>query len=66
MRERVQHKKEDVQQFAAGALANLQLYRRKEEALEGAGAPKSSMSRKVAKILRRKGGGAARGSSHPG
>ena len=48
------HKKEDVQQFAAGALANLQLYKRKDVAgggEEGHGLPKSSMSRKVAKIL---------------
>ena len=56
----LQHKSDDVQQFAAGALANLQLYRRKEDAEPGSGgAPSgggrgSSMSRKVAKILRRK------------
>ena len=52
----LQHKSDDVQQFAAGALANLQLYRRKESEEQPAGRG-SSMSRKVAKILRRKGGG---------
>jgi len=54
----LQHKKDDVQQFAAGALANLQLYRRKkdDEPSGETAAPKSSMSRKMAKILRRKGG----------
>ena len=50
-----QHKKEDVQKFAAGALANLQLYRKKEDEPGGeAQVSKSSMSRKVGKILRRK------------
>jgi len=50
-----------VQQFAAGALANLQLYRRKAndeggDGLQPVGSGKvSSMSRKVAKILKRKG-----------
>ena len=68
----LQHKSDDVQQFAAGALANLQLYRRKADddapsgggAAAGGGGRGSSMSRKVAKILRRKntGGGAADGS----
>jgi len=61
----LQHKSEDVQQFAAGALANLQLYRRKAtdeggDGLQPIGSGKSSsMSKKVAKILRRKpaGGG---------
>ena len=59
----LQHKKEDIQQFAAGALANLQLYRRKAEELspEGGAMPRSSMGRKVAKILRRKGGGGGGG-----
>ena len=59
-----QHKSEDVQQFAAGALANLQLYRKKQrddtDAMPGRG---SSMSRKVAKILRGRGKG---GSSSDG
>ena len=48
------HKKEDVQQFAAGALANLQLYKRKEEPAEAK--PKGQkLSMKVANILSRKG-----------
>ena len=56
-----QHKSEDVQQFAAGALANLQLYRKKAQEEEPAAASGqgrgTSMSRKVAKILRRGKGG---------
>jgi len=66
----LQHKSEDVQQFAAGALANLQLYRRTAQetdsqpvaAAESSGSMPSiggkggkSVSRKVAKILRRRG-----------
>ena len=48
------HKKEDVQQFAAGALANLQLYKRKDEPVEAK--PKGQkLSMKVANILSRKG-----------
>jgi len=59
------HKKEDVQQFAAGALANLQLYKRKDD--EGlAPLPKSGVARKVAKILRRKGGGGSANDSPRG
>jgi len=56
----LQHKSEDVQQFAAGALANLQLYRRKasdegQDGLQPIGGGKgTSMSRRVAKILKRK------------
>ena len=67
----LQHKSEDVQQFAAGALANLQLYRRtadtdsatqQQQAAESSGSSippiggkGKSVSRKVAKILRRRG-----------
>ena len=48
----LQHKKEDVQQFAAGALANLQLYKRKEEASEPLPKSKKGM---MNRMLRRKG-----------
>ena len=54
----LQHKSDDVQQFAAGALANLQLYRKKED---DAGSGRGGAMRKVAKILRRKGGGSGGG-----
>jgi len=69
----LQHKSEDVQQFAAGALANLQLYRRSHDAEAASAAPtekssslmptigsnrsekaSKSVTRKVAKILRRR------------
>jgi len=58
----LKHKSEDVQQFAAGALANLQLYRKADDDSSGAsptgrsagGGAGSMMSRRVAKILRRK------------
>jgi len=61
----LQHKSEDVQQFAAGALANLQLYRRAaEESQAAASTPLAppignkkgggSLNRKVKNILRRR------------
>ena len=55
----LQHKSEDVQQFAAGALANLQLYRKADDNGESSPTGRSTgagsmMSRRVAKILRRK------------
>jgi len=59
--DRPQHKSDDVQQFAAGALANLQLYRGSPGGEEGGDSPSSrsaggsKMSRRVAKILRRGG-----------
>jgi hypothetical protein len=68
----LQHKSDDVQQFAAGALANLQLYRRKADddppsgGAAGGGGRGSSMSRKVAKILRRKNTGGGGGDGSPG
>jgi len=48
-----------VQQFAAGALANLQLYRKADDSGESSPTGRSTgagsmMSRRVAKILRRK------------
>lgn len=58
----LQHKSEDVQQFAAGALANLQLYRRAADEAQqqekSSLAPpinnKKSVNRKVLNILRRR------------
>lgn len=51
----LQHKSEDVQQFAAGALANLQLYRRVTDEQPSTGSKKGlGMSRKVKQILRRR------------
>jgi len=74
----LQHKSEDVQQFAAGALANLQLYRRTAEEPSPAAAsgssippigksekPSKSVSRKVAKILRRRSYDESSATYHP-
>jgi len=58
----LQHKSEDVQQFAAGALANLQLYRRaadeaqqQEKSSLAPPIKKGGINRTVKKILRRRG-----------
>jgi len=52
----LQHRSDEVQQFAAGALANLQLYRQNRE-----GSPKQKKGRLVKNILRRKPAAAAQG-----
>ena len=66
------HKSEDVQQFAAGALANLQLYRRKDDGGGGGGNSKSNKKGGlfgIAKKMGRKqhggGGGGGGGGGSP-